>query len=119
MAIERNAYRLVRHRLADWRTWRGNRVVVALCLALAGAAAAAQSPGAPDLLRFDTDLNVSREALDTRWSSVVRLPASTPDYSLASVRPLAEWDRLGRVPSLIEISPPHVSASDPQVIVRP
>jgi hypothetical protein len=120
MALERNADRLVRHQLTHRRAGRGPGVLALLLAIVAGSATAAgDEPRGRSLLQLDTDLSFSRESLDTHWSSVVRAPASTPDYSLAAALPPAEWNRMGQVSSLIEYTPPRMSAANPQVIVRP
>jgi len=70
-------------------------------------------------LRLETRLSVTPEILDTRWSSLVRGPCSTPDYSLSTAAASANWGPTIRAPSLIEISPPRPAAAEPQVYVRP
>jgi len=70
-------------------------------------------------LQLETGLSVSRETLDTRWSSVARAPSLAPDYSVGSARPWAAWGGIGNVPALIEISPAHLAAMDPRAFVRP
>ena len=81
-------------------------------------AAAAEDPTLPGWLRLETSLSVTPEILDTRWSSLVRAPSSVPDYSLASAAPEA-WSALSHVPALIDISPTHLAAGEPQTYVRP
>ena len=73
----------------------------------------------PSWLQLESGLSVDRETLDTRWSSVVRIPSSPPDYSLTSELPRASWNSLNRVPTMIEVAPTHIGASDPQVYLRP
>jgi hypothetical protein len=103
-----------------------SRPVFALALLLAllqmsprDAAAAAGDPTATGWLHLETDLSVTPEILDTRWSSLVRAPSSTPDYSLASAAPAAAWSALSHAPTLIDIAPQHLAAGEPQTYVRP
>lgn len=70
-------------------------------------------------VQLETDLSVDREVIDTRWNSVVRAPASAPDYSLARGASLVGWSELNKVPSYIEIYPTRLSASDSQISLRP
>ena len=70
-------------------------------------------------VQLETDLSVDREAIDTRWSSVVRTPASAPDYSLASGASSLGWSNVNKVPSFIEVYPTRLSASGPQISLRP
>ncbi|HXW65964.1 MAG TPA: hypothetical protein VEK74_12835, partial [Burkholderiaceae bacterium] len=73
----------------------------------------------PSWVQLETDLSVDREVIDTRWSAVVRTPASAPDYSLASEASSFSWSKLNKVPSYIEVYPTRLSASDPQISLRP
>lgn len=105
-----------------------------LCLAPAqGAAPAGAAPRAPlpDFtlpsiatsdywLHLDTGLAVTRDTLENRWSSLVRLPDERPDYSLANAEPgAAGWNRFAHSPALVEFAPTHMLASDPQRDYRP
>ncbi len=104
------------------RLWRG-AWPVALFLSLGtcfGSMATAQPVGAfSSWVELDSHLSVDREVIDTRWSSVVRLPASAPDYRLASEVSSFSWDGLKKVPNMLEVFPTRVSASDPQIVIRP
>jgi hypothetical protein len=104
------------------RTWSLRPVLLLALLLPVGpslaAAAAAQDPTLPGWLRLETNLSVTPEILDTRWSSLVRAPSSVPDYSLASAAPEA-WSTLSHVPALIDISPTHLAAGEPQTYARP
>lgn len=73
----------------------------------------------PSWVQLDTDLSVDREVINTRWSSVVRAPGSAPDYSLAGGGPSLGWGTLNKMPSYIEVYPSRISASDPQISLRP
>lgn len=124
MSLEPSTEQLVRQRHGLGRSARRSWVLAALIVSLggsgAGRAAAAEAAGTPSWLQLETDLTVSREMLDTRWSSLVRPPSSAPDYSLAAAQQqLSSWNALSKVPSLIEVSPAHVAASNPQLIVAP
>jgi hypothetical protein len=79
------------------------------------------SVGASDYwLHLDTGLDVTREALDTHWSSIVRQPDDRPDYSLSSPEGAAAvWSRYARSPAVIDFVPTHMLASDPQRDYRP
>jgi len=122
MSNARNAQRLLRQGSGPRRAWR-RRWPLALALLLGGANALAEGglsvATAPGWLQLETGLHVSREALDTRWSSVVRRPASAPDYSLANVERVLPWSSLSKVPVILETSPSHLAASEPQTVYRP
>ncbi len=103
----------------------GQRVAAILLLTGAGIARASTgeefaAPGwTPSWLWLDTDLNVSREALDTHWSSLVRLPSSKPDYSLASVPLRQQWHDAAGSLLHVEIAPMRSAGNSPQVFLRP
>lgn len=73
----------------------------------------------PSWVQLETDLSVDREVIDTRWSSVVRAPASAPDYSLAGEASAVGWRNLTKVPGFVEVYPTRLSASDAQISLRP
>ena len=122
MSNRRTALRWLWQRSELRRLGRGAwRLALFLCV---GAGfehgAAANSSGAmPSWVQLDTDLSVDPEVINSRWSSVVRTPASTPDYSLASESSMLTWHILYKVPVFIEVYPTRLSASDPQVSLRP
>jgi len=73
----------------------------------------------PSWVQLDTELSVDQEVINTRWSSVVRSPGSAPDYSLASETPTFSWSGLYKAQNYIEVYPSRLSASDPQISLRP
>jgi len=122
MSNVRTAKPLLRQRFGPRRLLRrGWPIALALLLDSGSAQAGEIGSGTttPGWLQLETDLSVNPEVLDTRWSSVVRLPSSAPDYSLASAEPLASWSTWSRVPALIEITPNRLAAAEPQVYFRP
>jgi hypothetical protein len=100
---------------------RGWPLAAFLWLAGAGAAIAASADPAyaPSWLELDTRLSVSHDALQPHGSSVVRPPDAHGDYSLASAHDLASWRGLTRVPTLIDVVPLPLAASEPQAYYRP
>jgi hypothetical protein len=77
-------------------------------------------PGSvPSWVQLDTALTVNREVLDTRWSTLVRTPASRPDYSLLSARGSTAWSASDRIGEVVDLSPATPVADHPQVLTRP
>jgi len=72
----------------------------------------------PGWLQSETDLMVTPEIVQSRWSSLVRLPNSRPSYALSSA-PAAAWTNLAYSPVLIDMGPTRLAAAEPQVYVRP
>ena len=72
----------------------------------------------PGWLQSETDLMVTPEIVQSRWSSLVRLPNSRPSYTLSSA-PAAAWTSLAHSPVLIDLGPTRLAAAEPQVYVRP
>ncbi len=71
-------------------------------------------------LNIDSDLPVSRDALDTRWPAVVRLPDAQPDYSLSGSGMAGAWHGTDReAPGWVEFNPTHMLSYDPQRDYRP
>ena len=111
-------------RPAGARLWRG----AALIACTAGAAVAAP-PGVPvpalddsrpGWLQLETSLSVTPEILETRWTSLVRLPNARPDYALAAATPPPAWANAPAIGHFVEMSPSRASARDLQpVYVRP
>lgn len=95
------------------------RLLACLGLFTLARVACAQGDGTPGWTSWDTSLHVSREALDSRWNTVVHLPDARADYSLGSAQPMRVWGSPGSVAGFIEIAPPHFSANDPRGFVRP
>ncbi|SPE30535.1 exported hypothetical protein [Burkholderiales bacterium] len=122
MSNVRSAQQLPRQRSASRRRLRRQWALALLLLLGSGKGLPADggpAAMAPDWLQLETGLRVSREALDSHWSSVVRRPASRPDYSLANTEPMLPWSSLSKVPVILETSPSHVAASEPQTVYRP
>ncbi len=95
--------------------------------AAAIAAAAAPPVSAPPLdssqpgwLQLETSLTVTPEVLETRWTSLVRLPNSRPDYSLAATAPPPAWNNVPAVAHFVELSANRPSGqAAQQVFLRP
>jgi len=120
MAVFRCAIQMHPGRTGAQRGIALRRRCLLACLGLAVLAptTAAQLGDTPGWTAWDSGLQVSREALDTRWSSVVRLPASRPDYSLGDLRPMRAWGAGGMGTSFIDI-PQHFAGAEAPVYVRP
>jgi len=113
---------LLRQRSELQRLWRGaGPMALILCLGASVCREADAHPVAPmaSWPQLETDLNVDREMIDTRWSSVVRPPSSAPDFSLAGDGSSAAWNGLNKLPAFVELSPTRIVGSDPQVNFRP
>lgn len=122
MSNRRTALRWLWQRSELRRLGRGAwRLALFLCLgaAFGHSVAASAADSIPSWVQLDTDLSVDPQVIDTRWSSVVRTPASAPDYSLGTESSTLAWNSLYKIPSYIEVYPSRLSASDPQVSLRP
>jgi hypothetical protein len=71
----------------------------------------------PSWLEMDSGLSARRDMLESRWSSVVRLPSWALDTSPVgrSSSPVIALDHLS---ALIDVTPPTLAADNPAAYVR-